>query len=139
MQRALTEYITVGRFRAHVRSVCQSNQRRRDTMIKTLSRYLLKETRWLHPKGGRFLWLQLPHELSSNDLFPLAAKQGVTFAPGSFFFPGERPQSYLRLNFAINPPEIIEEGIRRLGRAITHLIEATRKSGGVSIAGSNRG
>ena len=135
MQRALTEYITVGRFRAHVRSVCQSNQRRRDVMIKALSRHLPPETRWLHPKGGRFLWLQLPHELSSNDLFPLASKEGVTFAPGSFFFPGERPQSYLRLNFAINPPEIIEEGIRRLGRAVTRLIEASKQSNGAQMAG----
>jgi DNA-binding transcriptional MocR family regulator len=113
-----------------VRSVCQSNQRRRDAMIDALRCHLPSETRWFHPKGGRFLWLQLPNGLSSNDLFPLAAKEGVDFAPGSFFFAGERPQSYLRLNFAINTPEINVEGIRRLGRAVTQLTKTSNQSAG---------
>jgi len=50
---------------------------------------------------------------------PLAAEEGVEFAPGTRFFPsptdGER---YLRLYFATQTPEDIEEGIQRLGTAI---------------------
>jgi DNA-binding transcriptional MocR family regulator len=34
------------------------------------------------------------------------------------FYPGEKEHSNLRLNFAMNPPEAIDEGIRRLGRAV---------------------
>jgi 2-aminoadipate transaminase len=51
-------------------------------------------------------------------LYPVAAEEGVTFAPGSLFFPTERTQPYLRLNFAMHPPDVIEEGIRRLGQAV---------------------
>jgi GntR family transcriptional regulator/MocR family aminotransferase len=127
MQRALNEYITVGRFHAHLRRVCQTNRPRRDAMVDALARRLPSETRWLYPKGGRSIWVQLPGGLSANELFPLAAEEGVTFVPGSFFFPGERPQGYLRLNFALNPPEVIEEGAKRLGRAVDRLMR-TRAS-----------
>jgi DNA-binding transcriptional MocR family regulator len=48
-------------------------------------------------------------------------RDGV-FAPGSFFFHGERPQPYLRLNFVMNSEEVIEEGIRRLGRVVERLL-----------------
>ena len=128
MQRALTEYISVGRFRAHLRRVCQANRARRDALLAGLARHLPPETRWLHPKGGRYVWLQLPEGLSANALFPLAAQEGVSFVPGSFFFAAERPQSYLRLNFALNTPEQNEEGARRLGRAVQRLLASCRSA-----------
>jgi 2-aminoadipate transaminase len=69
-----------------------------------------------------FVWLQLPAGLSANELYPVAAEEGVTFAPGSLFFPAERTQPYLRLNFAMHRPDVIKEGIRRLGRAVERLL-----------------
>jgi len=122
MQRALETYITVGRYQAHLRRACQMYRRRRDAMLDALSRYLPASAKWLPPQGGLFVWLQLPAGLSANELYPVTAEEGATFAPGSLFFPAERSQPYLRLNFARHPPDIIEEGIRRLGRAVERLL-----------------
>jgi GntR family transcriptional regulator/MocR family aminotransferase len=122
MQRALEAYITVGRYQAHLRRACQIYRRRRDAMLDALRRYLPASAQWLPPRGGLFVWLQLPVGLSANKLYPVAAEEGVTFAPGSLFFPAERTQFYLRLNFAMHPPDVIGEGIRRLGRALERLI-----------------
>ena len=121
-QRALEAYITVGRYQAHLRRACQIYLRRRDAMLDALSRYLPASARYLPPQGGLFVWLQLPAGLSANELYPVAAEEGVTFAPGSLFFPAERTQPYLRLNFAMHPPDVIKEGIRRLGRAVERLL-----------------
>ena len=41
----------------------------------------LSEGRW------DFIWLQLPDDLSANEFFLCAAQEGVTFVPGTFFFP----------------------------------------------------
>jgi 2-aminoadipate transaminase len=42
----------------------------------------------------------------------------VAFVPGAPFF-AERPQrNTLRLNFSNRPPELIKEGMERLGRVI---------------------
>jgi GntR family transcriptional regulator/MocR family aminotransferase len=122
MQRALEAYITVGRYQAHVRRACRLYRRRRDAMLTALERHMPAGARWRSPQGGLFVWLQLPAGLSADELHPLAGEEGVTFAPGSFFFPGERPQSYLRLNFVMNSTEVMEEGIRRLGQAVERLL-----------------
>ena len=122
MQRALEAYITVGRYQAHLRRACQMYRRRRDAMLDALSRHLPAGVRYFPPQGGLFVWLQLPGGLSANKLYPVAAEEGVTFVPGSLFFPAERAQPYLRLNFARHPPDVIGEGIQRLGRAVERLL-----------------
>jgi DNA-binding transcriptional MocR family regulator len=122
MQRTLEAYITVGRYQAHLRRACRVYGSRRDAMVAALTRYMPAGTRWLTPQGGLALWLELPGGLTANELYPLAGEEGVTFALGSLFFPGERAQPYLRLNFSMHPSEIIEEGVQRLGRATERLL-----------------
>ena len=47
----------------------------------------------------------------------------MEFAPGGRFFPNRSEgENYLRLNFATQAPEDIEEGIRRLGVALKRLM-----------------
>jgi DNA-binding transcriptional MocR family regulator len=91
-------------------------------MVQAIKRHLPPGVRIIPPQGGLFAWAQLPEGLSAVQLRPLAAEEGVDYAPGPWFFPqpsdGER---YLRLNFATQTPGDIEEGIRRLGRAIQRL------------------
>ncbi|MFN2270524.1 MAG: PLP-dependent aminotransferase family protein [Anaerolineae bacterium] len=122
MQRALEAYITVGRYQAHLRRVRRLYRCRRDAMLEALERYMPDGTRWELPQGGLFLWLQLPAGLSAEELHSLAGEEGVCFVPGSYFFHGKRPQSFLRLSFVVNPVEVIEEGARRLARAIERLL-----------------
>jgi GntR family transcriptional regulator/MocR family aminotransferase len=122
LQRALEAYITVGRYQAHLRRACQMYRRRRDAMLDALGRYLPAGAKCLPPQGGLFVWLQLPAGLSAIKLYPVAAEEGVTFAPGSLFFPAERAQPYLRLNFTEHPADVIGEGMRRLGRAVERLL-----------------
>jgi GntR family transcriptional regulator/MocR family aminotransferase len=118
-QRALEVYVTVGRYQAHVRRSCQAYRRRRDAIVHAIERELPGGVQVVSPQGGLFVWLRLPEGMSALRLLPLAAGEGVEYAPGPRFFPqpadGER---FMRLNFATQTPEDIDEGIRRLGRAM---------------------
>ena len=126
VQRAVEAYVTVGRYQAHLRRSCQIFRKRRDAMVLAIRRYLPAEVRFDTPLGGLFIWLQLPENLSSEMLLPLAWEEGVVFAPGSEFFPDKLDgRNWLRLNFVAQAPDQINEGIRRLGSAIKRLI-ATR-------------
>jgi GntR family transcriptional regulator / MocR family aminotransferase len=129
IQRALEAYITVGRYQAHLRRACQLYRRRRDAMADALSRHLPADAGWLLPEGGLFIWLRLPGGLTGGELVQAAAAEGVGFAPGDLFFPGGRPQPYVRLNFAEHAPETIEEGVRRLGKAVTRCLAEKGKTG----------
>jgi DNA-binding transcriptional MocR family regulator len=91
-------------------------------MVAAIKRYLPPQVKVHPPQGGLFIWLRLPENISSLNLLPLAAAEGVEFAPGTRFFanPAEG-ENYLRLNFATQTPEAIEEGVRRLGLALKQL------------------
>ena len=123
VQRALEAYVTVGRYQAHLRRSCQIFRKRRDAMLSAIQRYLPVKVRFDTPQGGLFLWLQLPENLSSEELLPLAWEEGAVFAPGNEFFPDKLGgRNWLRLNFVAQPPDQIDEGMKRLGRAIKRLM-----------------
>ena len=119
IQRALEAYVTVGRYQAHLRRSCQVFRKRRDAMILAINRYLPADVQFDVPQGGLFIWVRLPENISSDDLLPIALKAGVDFVPGSKFFPNSKQgEAWIRLNFVVQPPEKIEEGIKRLDQAI---------------------
>jgi GntR family transcriptional regulator/MocR family aminotransferase len=119
IQRALEAYVTVGRYQAHLRRSCQLFRKRRDAMVAAIKRYLPADVHFDVPHGGLFLWAQLPGNMSADDLLPLACKEGVNFVPGSRFFQdGIQGKDWMRLNFVVQEPIEIEEGIKRLGSAI---------------------
>ncbi len=125
VQRALEAYVTVGRYQSHLRRSCQIFRKRRDAMLSAIEHYLPAKVRLDPPQGGMFMWLQLPENLSSERLLLVAREEGVDFAPGNGFFPdGLEGRNWLRLNFVAQAPDQIEEGIKRLGRAIQHLSTA---------------
>jgi GntR family transcriptional regulator/MocR family aminotransferase len=122
IQHALEAYVTVGRYQAHLHRSCQIFRKRRDVMVAAIQRYLPAGVQFDIPQGGLFIWLSLPEGLTSEDLLPLAWEDGVDFAPGGPFFPEETERSpWLRLNFVAQAPAEIEEGMKRLGKAIKRL------------------
>jgi 2-aminoadipate transaminase len=65
-----------------------------------------------------FLWVELPAGLSGDALLPRAIEQKVAFVPGSPFFANNPRPEFLRLNYSNRPPDLITEGMRRLGAVI---------------------
>ncbi|MGD8997560.1 MAG: hypothetical protein PVH80_05580, partial [Anaerolineae bacterium] len=68
-----------------------------------------------------------------------AIEHGVAFAVGSVFFPHNAAPSSLRLNFAAHSPRQIDEGLRRLGRAVHAQLMGPSVASRVSAAGGHTG
>jgi GntR family transcriptional regulator/MocR family aminotransferase len=118
MQRALEAYINVGRYQAHLHRARRVYRRYRDSMVAALHRHMPAGVDWVTPQGGLFIWLRLPEGVDTGALYPLALEEGVDFAPGSLFYADGRASNHLRLNFSETPETRIDEGIKRLARAI---------------------
>jgi len=119
IQRALDAFVTVGRYQTYLHRSSQTFCKRRDAMLKAINRYMPGKVAFDVPSGGLFIWLQLPNSMSTEKLLPLACKEGAAFVPGKFFFTDHiNGDEWMRLNFASQSVEDIEEGIRRLGVAI---------------------
>jgi DNA-binding transcriptional MocR family regulator len=89
---------------------------RRDALVEALHEQI-PEAEFVVPEGGYFLWLDLKDDVDSKALLAQAKEEGVTFVAGPDFML-DGGSSSLRLSFAPVPADEVEEGIRRLARAL---------------------
>lgn len=108
----------------HVRRIREVYGERRDVMLKAMERYFPSEVLWTRPSGGLFLWATLPEGFDSKALLAEALKEKVAFVPGDAFHPNGGGARTMRLNFSYCTPEVIEEGMRRLGMVIERRMQA---------------
>ncbi len=113
-----------GLMRAHVRKIREVYRQRRDAMLQAMEQHFPPGVTWTRPQGGLFLWVRMPECMDAEELLKIAVEEKVAFVPGHAFFPGGRDgRCCMRLNFSYSAPPIIEEGIRRLGRAMKRQME----------------
>jgi 2-aminoadipate transaminase len=103
----------------HVRRIREVYGERRNAMLAALERHFPAEVRWTKPQGGLFLWITLPEGFDSTALLKEALdKERVAFVPGASFFARGGGERTCRLNFSYARPEVIDEGVRRLGKIL---------------------
>jgi 2-aminoadipate transaminase len=99
---------------------------RRDALLEALDRHLAGEYRTSTPHGGHHVWLTLNRPLSERELYSEAARHGVTFTPGGVVTAERHAQTSLRLSFSLLDPDELDEGVRRLARAMRQLRRTAR-------------
>ncbi len=93
-----------------------------EAMLQALDREMPQGVRYTRPKGGMFVWMELPKGVSAEALFQRAMAENVAFVPGGPFFANGGGENTLRLSYATLDREGIAEGVRRLGRALKGLL-----------------
>jgi 2-aminoadipate transaminase len=106
----------------HIKLIRDTYRTRRDVMLAAMDRFFPPEVDWTHPEGGLFLWGTLPSYLSSADVLKTAVDRKVAFVPGEPFHPTGGGHNTMRINFSNATPDMITEGIRRLGEVIQERI-----------------
>ena len=104
---------------SRVRQVYREKAR---AMLEALEREMPKEVAYTRPKGGMFVWMELPKGLSAEALLPKALEENVAFVPGGPFFALGGGENTLRLSYATMDQARIAEGVRRLGKALRGLL-----------------
>jgi len=122
-QMVAYEVIGDGFLEEHVRKIRDVYRQRRDAMLAAMEEYFPEEVSWTRPQGGLFLWVKLPEAVDSQELLEKALQEKVAFVPGTAFYADGRGRDAMRLTFATCPTEVIDEGINRLGKAITHRLK----------------
>jgi 2-aminoadipate transaminase len=93
---------------------------RRDAMLGALEEGLGGSgAEWSRPEGGYFVWLELPGDLRAKELLARAEERGVTFVPGTDFYPaGAAGEAAARLAYSFVSPAEVEEGVARLAELV---------------------
>jgi 2-aminoadipate transaminase len=122
-QRVVYECCRRGILAAHLPELRALYQRKRTAMVDALRQHFGSELSWPDPRGGFFLWARLPDGFDAGRLLPVAQTHGVIYVAGSAFFVDGTGGEYIRLSFSAPSIDRIQEGVRRLARALHEVRE----------------
>ncbi|MBI1955511.1 MAG: PLP-dependent aminotransferase family protein [Acidobacteria bacterium] len=115
-QRIAAELLARGFFQEHLPKLRTYYERKRDVMTAALQSEMGDMARWNHPRGGFFVWLELPPEWEATALMAPAMEAGVAYIPGQPFHADGSGANTIRLAFSSESEEDIRKGIQRLSR-----------------------
>jgi len=119
----LTQRVTLGALRSGLVARLEPQLRtlyraRRDALCAALSDHLSDLFTWDVPVGGMFVWIIARDPACNTDeLLHDAMRAGVCISPSSVFDAQGQFRRAVRLNFTLNTPETLREGVRRLAVA----------------------
>lgn len=85
-------------------------------MAAAIERHFPAGTRITRPRGGYFVWVELPPATDALALHRRALNAGISIAPGPIFSPKREYGNCIRLNFGHPWSEEIEQAMLRLGQ-----------------------
>jgi 2-aminoadipate transaminase len=125
-QRIVLEFCAAGKLPAHTERVQATYRANRDRMLAALRRDLPEAATGV-PQGGYYFWLTLPEEIDGDAVTREAAANGVTIIAGSRFYGNPNaghPRNRIRLAYSHATGDEIDEGVRRVARAVRTVSEA---------------
>jgi DNA-binding transcriptional MocR family regulator len=128
IQHMAARWLATGAYERHVEGTIPFYRERRDALMAALERHMPGEYRADAPEGGHHVWVTLARPLDERALYAEASRCGVMFTPGGAVTAERRSQTSLRLSFSLLEPEQLEEGVRRLARAVREVRRRSRHS-----------
>lgn len=115
-QYLIYDYVMNNDLQKHIDGIRKLYKEQSDVMLDATKKYFPKGVKVTSPKGGMFMWAELPKGSSGEELFQMALQENVTFVPGNPFYTNDGEVNTLRLNYTNSDATMIEEGIKRLGK-----------------------
>jgi len=114
----ITHVLGGGSYRKHMEELRQKLVRARREAVDKLHRLGIKP--WLSPRGGFYLWCQLPDGLDSTQIAQIALAENVILAPGNVFSVSQSAGRFMRFNVAhtldLRVHRILEDVLRKAGQ-----------------------
>jgi 2-aminoadipate transaminase len=119
----LTQLVALGAIEAGLIEAIQplvvaTYRARRDALVAAMTEHLADVFEWEVPTGGMFVWARARDPaLDTDALLTHALAAGVCITPSSVFDAKGENRRAVRINFTLNSPERLAEGVRRLAAA----------------------
>lgn len=112
------EFLISGKLAAYVARMRPAYSRRARIMLDSLQQHMPDGISWNRPRGGFYIWVQLPSNLDATEVLKKAIPAGVVFIIGKTFDPAGKRNDRLRLAFSHTPEDKIAQGVEILADAI---------------------
>lgn len=121
MQQALATYLGTRSYDRHLRHLRQVLEQRKNQALQSLKRHLPTGAKINESRGGYFLWIELPRQVNTTELYYQALALKISIAPGKMFSSSEQYANYFRFNTAWWN-ESQEVAVEQLGALIRGLL-----------------
>jgi len=120
LQRAFDLYLRKGYWKSHIEKIKKVYSEKYNIMTRELDKLNNYGISYVKPNGGLSIWLKLPKEIDSVELYNQCAENNLAIVPGKVFFVDESIYSnYIRLSFGAVDDNDIVEGLRILENIIS--------------------
>jgi len=120
------EFMQKNKLNPYLKFLRKEYLKRKKKLDKCLKKYMPEEVSWNEPKGGFYVWLKLPENIRSTDIFKRSVKKGVVFVTGRTFDPKGEKDDCLRLSFSNVDKKDIEKGIKILAKSVKKVLNLKR-------------
>jgi 2-aminoadipate transaminase len=119
-QLIVAEFIRQNHYTKHIDKMIEVYRKKRDVMLSALKQYMPEEEglNWTTPEGGLFLWVRMPAQIDTSQMFYKAVEQKVAYVIGSAFHCDGSGTNTMRFNFSYPSEEQIETGIKQLAEVV---------------------
>ena len=114
---AVQHFLEQGGYERHLRALRGKLAAQVNAVVQQLRQHFPEGTRVSAPRGGYFVWVELPRKLDAMRLHAAALREGIGLAPGQLFSPDGRYRHCLRLNAGHDRPDVAP-ALRRLGELL---------------------
>lgn len=112
------KFIRTGNIYTYVEEVRKEYKKRGLAMIECLEKHLPTYVKWDRPRGGFYIWLQLPEGTDSTEILKKAIDKGTVFVTGKTFDPAGLHNNAMRVSYCNTSVDQINKGIPLIAEAI---------------------
>ncbi len=127
-QHLAADYLAGGGYEGLLQTTLPFYRERRDALMDALERHLPGEYRAEAPRGGHHVWVTLNRAVDERVFYAEAVRHGVSYIPGSTVVPDRPLETNVRLSFSMVDPPELDEGVRRLARALREMRRRDRRT-----------
>jgi len=115
-QDMCTTFLTEIDLEAYFERCCTYYRDKLEIFLTAMAEFFPPERKvtWTQPEGGMFLWVSMPRNVDTRQLFHRALKFKVAFVPGEAFYGERAERHHIRVNFSYSPKAKLREAIQRL-------------------------
>jgi len=111
-------FLRQGLLEGYLKRLREAYARRAKKMLQSLETHMSDGVHWTVPRGGFYIWVQLPPSMDASKLLKKSIRKGTVFVVGKAFDPQGRKNDCFRLSFSHAPEDRIDEGIRKIAEAM---------------------
>lgn len=112
------KFVRSGFIDKYVGEVRLEYKKRALAMFECLEKSLPSYVKWNKPRGGFYIWLQLPQGTDSTEILKKAIEKGTVFVTGKTFDPDGNRNDCMRISYCNTDVEAINKGIPIIAQAI---------------------